>query len=252
MFGISLQEFEALCHNRQRYTGYVEGLGYVFWKRKCVILGDNEVCSYKANGINSGEFYELVVIKDSENASKGLSPLENLKNTAVNAWSLYGIVNSVEQLSTKKVVIGPEYIQINPQGTLKRNLNREYTTKGKVASKLGWKIFKAGLVVDFGLFVIGEQTWSQTLVNMGVNTGIYMIGSICPPAGVALGIIWFICNISKRESRITPVAYETLHGSIAPPDATKVVTPYGKEILIKPIPYKNNYSSKQLYFEKGK
>ena len=29
--GITLQEFENLCRKRQLYTGYVQGLRYVFW-----------------------------------------------------------------------------------------------------------------------------------------------------------------------------------------------------------------------------
>lgn len=102
MFGISLQEFEALCKDRKRYTEYVEGLGYVFWKRKHIIYEETHPQFFPSTKRYADDFYELVVVKDAENAERGLSPLNNLKNVGVNALSLYGIANSIEQLYTKK------------------------------------------------------------------------------------------------------------------------------------------------------
>lgn len=33
---ITLQQFEAMCQNRQLHNGYVEGLGCVFWRSRYV------------------------------------------------------------------------------------------------------------------------------------------------------------------------------------------------------------------------
>lgn len=37
---ITLQQFEAMCQNRQLHNGYVEGLGCVFWRSRYVISSD--------------------------------------------------------------------------------------------------------------------------------------------------------------------------------------------------------------------
>lgn len=125
---ITLQQFEAMCQNRQLHNGYVEGLGCVFWRSRYVISSDTT-----STESFSTPFYELVVIKDEKNIESGLQPLEGLIDKGTTALSLYGIANSFEQLSQKPIVIGEKYIQINRQGTLVRNPNRVYTTKGEVA-----------------------------------------------------------------------------------------------------------------------
>lgn len=122
-------------------------------------------------------------------------------------------------------VIGEKYIQINRQGTLVRNPNRVYTTKGEVAKGVGRKIYFAGLIIDTALWISGKQTFSEAALNMGVNTGIYIIGAYCPPVGIALGILWFITSVSKRPY-ISPPSYEEIHGTITPADATRVDRPY--------------------------
>lgn len=129
------------------------------------------------------------------------------------------------QLSQKPIVIGEKYIQINRQGTLVRNPNRVYTTKGEVAKGVGRKIYFAGLIIDTALWISGKQTFSEAALNMGVNTGIYIIGAYCPPVGIALGILWFITSVSKRPY-ISPPSYEEIHGTITPADATRVDRPY--------------------------
>lgn len=250
MFGISLHEFENLCKKGDRYTGYVDGLGYVFWNEKHIVYEETNPNSFPSTNRYVNDFYELVVVKDAENAERGLRPLNNLKDVGVNALSIYGIANSIEQLSTKKVIVGAEYIQINSQGTLMRNPNRIYTTKGELATKVGRKILGVGIVVDLGLAAIGEQTWSQAGINIGVNVGIYLVGSACPPLGIVLGIAWFIHSVAHSEPRITHVNYEELHGSITPPDATRVSIPqyYPPQ---KVVPQKIGVQ-KQYYYEQGK
>lgn len=150
---------------------------------------------------------------------------EGLIDKGTTALSLYGIANSFEQLSQKPIVIGEKYIQINRQGTLVRNPNRVYTTKGEVAKGVGRKIYFAGLIIDTALWISGKQTFSEAALNMGVNTGIYIIGAYCPPVGIALGILWFITSVSKRPY-ISPPSYEEIHGTITPADATRVDRPY--------------------------
>ena len=217
---ITLQQFEAMCQNRQLHNGYVEGLGCVFWRSRYVISSDTT-----STESFSTPFYELVVIKDEKNIESGLQPLEGLIDKGTTALSLYGIANSFEQLSQKPIVIGEKYIQINRQGTLVRNPNRVYTTKGEVAKGVGRKIYIAGLVIDTALWISGKQTFSEAALNMGVNTGIYIIGSYFPPVGIALGILWFITSVSKRPY-ISPPSYEEIHGTITPADATRVDRPY--------------------------
>ncbi|WP_417176289.1 hypothetical protein [Alistipes putredinis] len=231
--GITLQQFEGMCQQQQLYNGYVEGLGYVHWRPRYVISSDN----------SSTPFYELVVIKDAENSKRGLEPLRGIINNGTSALSLYGIVNSFEQLSQTPVVIGDKYIKINRQGTLVHNPNREYTTKGKIAAKVGKRIFAAGIIIDATLWVAGEQTFSDAALNIGVNTGIYVIGLYCPPAGIALGILWFITSVSKRPYISVP-NYEDIHGTIIPADATRVVRPQ----YCEPIRY--NCNPKQILKQK--
>lgn len=153
---ITLQQFEAMCQNRQLHNGYVEGLGCVFWRSRYVISSDTT-----STESFSTPFYELVVIKDEKNIESGLQPLEGLIDKGTTALSLYGIANSFEQLSQKPIVIGEKYIQINRQGTLVRNPNRVYTTKGEVAKGVGRKIYIAGLVIDTALWISGKQTFPR-------------------------------------------------------------------------------------------
>ena len=68
--GITLQEFENLCRKRQLYTGYVQGLGYVFWRQRSAFF----TTGLPSTNQYSTPFYELVVIKDVKNANTGLAP----------------------------------------------------------------------------------------------------------------------------------------------------------------------------------
>lgn len=244
--GITLLQFKTMCQNRQRYTGYVEGLGYVCWRPRYVIYDRQDMSYNKPSGSEKVAFYELVIIKNEENTQSGFSPLREVKDMAINALSVYGAINSVEQLSTKPVVLGPDYIQINRQGTLVRNRNKKYTTKGKIAGRIGDKLFGIGVIIDLALWQAGEQEWYQTKVNIGVNTGIFLIGQVCPPAGVVLGILWFILNAVHTDPRPSPGTYEQIHGSIAPADATKVHNPYYDNRIIprKYVPSQYNFEQK--------
>lgn len=246
MFGISLQEFEALCHNRQRYTGYVEGLGYVFWKERLAIYKGRDTICYNRNSSNMQiPFYELVIIKDENNSQDAFSKLRGIKDVAINALSIYGAINSVEQFSTKPVTLGPDYIQINSHGTLIRNPNKNYTTKGKVAGKIGDKLTGIGIIVDLVLYVAGEQNINQTAINIGVPTGLFLIGKISVPVSVFGGILWFILNTLHTNARTSVGTYEQIHGSITPSDATKVHFPHCEKKLIPRIYERPQYYIKE-------
>lgn len=235
--GITLQQFESMCQKRQLYTGYVEGLGYVYWKPRYVILDAT------FTDTSSTPFYELIVIKDANNTDSGLKPLKRLINGGTTVLSLYSIVNSFEQLSQTPVIIGDKYIMINSQGTLVRNPNRVYTTKGNIAKVVGRKIYFAGAIIDTALWFGGEQTFSEAALNVGVNTGIYLVGLVSAPAGIILGILWFITSSSKR-TYVSSQNYEEIHGTIAPADATRVERPYYCEPM-KHIPNHRKHTLKQ-------
>jgi hypothetical protein len=250
---ISLKEFEILCQNRQRYEGYVEGLGYVYWVPKYFQLPVSGLPSQTPyNTPRDSQFtidlYELVVVKDEKNADKGIEGLRSLKNIGVDALSLYGIAKSIESMSTKPITLGSEYIQVNPQGTVKYNLNRNRTTTEKIAKGVGNKILGLGIIVDLSLAAVKEQTWEEAGINIAVNTGIWAVGTyICPPAAVVLGIAWFILSSSSGNHIPLRWTYEELHGSNAPADKTRVAKRLPPVESSKPV-----YEQKQYYFKQGK
>lgn len=75
------------------------------------------------------------------------------------------------------------------------------------------------------LHIYFNRISTDAATNVGVSVGIYIIGDICPPAGIVLGILWFIISSSKR-SFIPAKSYEEIHGTITPADATRVVRPH--------------------------
>lgn len=55
---------------------------------------------------------------------------------------------------------------------------------------------------------------TDAATNVGVSVGIYIIGDICPPAGIVLGILWFIISSSKRslyQQKVMMKFMEPLH-----------------------------------------
>ena len=251
---ISLKEFQYLCSIGQRYEGYVESLGYVFWLPKYVQLPVSDAPSQALYNTPRGSqfttvIYELKVIKDEKNAETGIEALRSVRDVGIDVLSLYGIAKSIESMSKKPVILGPEYIQVNSQGTLRRNpmTKDRFTTKGNIARGVGNKIFYAGVIVDWSLVAVGEQSWQRATVNTAVNAGIWAIGYVCPPAAIVLGIAWFI--ISQDRPVVSPKPYEVVHGSITPPDKTRVATPeYYPPIRKQPV----YYEQKQHYFNPSK
>lgn len=251
---ISLEEFEILCRMGHRYEGYVEGLGCVYWVPKYVQLPLSGIPSQTPyNTLRGSQFpvdlYELVVVKDAKNSDKGIEALLSVKKIGIDVLSLYGIAKSIESMSTKPVTVGSKYIQVNPQGTIRHNPNIKYTTKGAIAKGVGRKIFGLGIIIDVVSAASGEQTWEQAGINVAVNTAIYAIGISCPPAAIVLGIAWFIISSSSPGSHMSVATYEEIHGSITPPDNTKVVR------SVDYLPLKQSrpvYEQKQYYFRQGK
>jgi len=230
MFRISFEEFVQKCLSHQRYTGYVEGLGYVYWKPYHLLYDKREEMSIDSTPHPSHytiDFYELMIIRESKDSDAKIEQLKRIKDIASDALSYYGAINSVQQLSNKPVIIGPDYIQINRQGTLVRNRNKKITTKGKIAGRIGNKLTVAGIFLDGITWVWGNKEEKQeAAVNIAVNVGLYAIGAVCPPAGAVLGILWFILTTFRTDPRASQGSYEQIHGSITPADATNVYLPH--------------------------
>jgi hypothetical protein len=251
---ISLKEFEILCRMGHRYEGSVEGLGYVYWKLKNVQLPLSGMPSQTIYNTPRGsqfstDLYELVVVKDEKNSDTGIDALRSIREIGIDVLSLYGIAKSIETMSKKPVIVGPKYIQVNPQGTVRHNPNIRYTTKGAIAGSVGNKILVAGIIVDWSMVALGERTWQEATVNTAVNTGIWAVGVYCPPAGVILGIAWFIISGSSRPKRLTYATYEEIHGSITPRDNTRVAIPIYDIETKRSWPV---YERKQYYFKQGR
>lgn len=231
MVGISFEGFVQKCLLHQRYTGYVEGLGYVYWQPYHLLYDKRQEMSIQSvphpSHYNTIDFYELIIKRESKDSDAKIAQLRKMKDIASNALSYYGAINSVQQLSSKPVIVGPNYIQINRQGTLVRNRNRKITTRGKIAGGIGNKLTVASILLDGITWVWGNKEEKQeAAINIAVSVGLYAIGTACPPAGAVLGILWFILTTSRTDSHASQGSYEQLHGSIAPADATNVYMPH--------------------------
>jgi hypothetical protein len=228
---ISLKDFEVLCLIGQRYEGEVEGLGYVYWVPRNIILPGAGLPSLTPDNTLRGsqfavDLYELSIVKDANSSDKGIEALRRIKNAAIDALSIYGIAKSIEATMSKKLVIlGPEYVQVNPQGTIERNPNRKYTNKGAIAKGIAKKVAIAGVIVDWSMVWFGERKWEDAAVNTVVNAGIWLIGIPCPPASIALAIAWYILSHSSGNHVSGYVDYKEIRGSITPTDNTRVVLP---------------------------
>ncbi len=47
------------------------------------------------------------------------------------------------------------------------------------------------------LHIYFNRISTDAATNVGVSVGIYIIGDICPPAGIVLGILWFIVDATR-------------------------------------------------------
>jgi hypothetical protein len=244
---IPLKDFEQLCMIGQRYEGYVQGLGKVFWKPHNVSIPMvSHLPSLSSSNLNYAQYrkttvYELMVVKTEQNPD--IEALRRFRDVGINVVSLANIAASSLSDSTKPLVFGPEYNIVNSGGTRVRNLNRTYTNVGKVAQNVGHTLTGIGIIVDWSMVALGEQTLEEAAVNTVVNAGIWAIGLSCTPAAVVLGIAWFIMSLSER-SYVSSKSYVETFGSITPPDKTRVAPPFQppppKErkmpVYYKPIP----------------
>ena len=202
---ISLEDFKSLCKEKYRYTGYVEGLGQVYWVPRHVRLPMSDMPSQTPYNTPHGSrftttIYEMKVVKEEKNENTGDEALERIAEIGADVLSIYGMVTSIESMSTKPVIFGPKYNRVNWQGTVVRNHNRKRTTWGKVASGIGNKVFVAGIIVDWSLVAMGKQNWRKAVCNTAMNTGIWAIGSKCPP----LAVVWVSHGLSCRSLHIVP------------------------------------------------
>jgi len=179
--------------------------------------------------------------------------LNDLSQLAQIGLSGYGVAKSFEAMSSVPVILGPEYIVVNQGGTIVRNPDRVFTTKGDIASKVGRNLFFFGIAVDVGLATAGVQSWEKAGVNIAINTGIYVVGLACPPLGAALGLTYLFINLISTTPVASSGTYEEIHKSITPADNTRVYVP---QILpIEKINRKNTpviYEGKKYYFEQGR
>ena len=226
---ISIETFQFLCQRGQMYQGKVRGMGYVYWVPKpfdASIAGVPSQTSF--NTPQKTKFqalaYEMMVLKDKPKT--GLRKAGEAIETGNTALSVFDFYLGLRSSSTAPVVLGPEYIQVNRQGTIVRNLQRVYTTKGDIASKVSDKIFWVGTVMEVALFLTGKNSWEETRTSLIINTGIFVIGKICPQAGLVLGTTWLMLNLCKNDPKPSLGSYEEIHGTITPADNLRITKPY--------------------------
>lgn len=222
---ISAEVFHAFCTSGQMYEGEVEGLGYVSWIPRYKSSFDSGLPSQTSYNTPQNakfvlDYYEMVVTKKSNNPEQESKGIKILTDIGVNAVTLYSIGKTYESMSNIPVVQGPDYVQVNRGGTVVRNPNKTFTTKGKIAAKVGKKLFVFSLLIDPALAFMGYQSWEKAITNMVVNTGIFLVGCVSAPLGVVLGVGWLMKNDGHKTN---PGTYEEIHGTICPPDNTAVV-----------------------------
>jgi hypothetical protein len=258
---ISLEEFEMLCLRGHRYEGYVQGLGYVYWKphyTKSTLSGMPSQTPYNTpqNSMFTIVFYEMVVmLENDKHAQDEKKKLNHLGKIGTIGVSLYSIAKTYQSMSTTLVTVGNEY-NINAKGQITRNYNRNYTNKGALAKTIGKRLWIVGIVIDTSLLALGAQNLEQTATSIVVNTGIFVIGVyISAPLAVALGITWLITGLGGAPENHTSIPYEEIHG-FAPQDNTRVAIPdYNMINYVNLMNYLNStqlpHETKQYSFEQG-
>lgn len=225
---ISYQRYVEMCRGKQRFVGYVAGLGQVLrWEPVSVSqdYSPTAPCALSNGNTFHTAIYLPVIIPER---SVQTTPFLNAGKYA--GWG--GTIASIVSLSKRPVILGSEYVMINSGGTLVRNANRTYTSVGKIAGKVGTKIFAVSLLIDGFAYVRGEQSGEQAITSIVINSCIWGIGYACPPIGAVLGIIYLIATtaahapISGQKPQYENGVY------IHPKDNTNVVSTPEKLPLI--------------------
>ena len=105
-----------------------------------------------------------------------------------NVVGLGGTAATVVSMYDRPITFGSKYLKINSGGTIIRNPNRIFTSTTKIANKIGRNLYGISVVLDGIAVVSGKQTVSQAIVGISVNSGIYLLGTYCPPAAIVTGL----------------------------------------------------------------
>jgi hypothetical protein len=248
-----------LCHNGQRYEGYVEGLGYVYWHPIYINLPVSGLPSQTQYNTPRGAmftatFYEMVVIGVPQEIAQEMLYEEQEKmaevlNLGAAGVTVASIGKTIEAMSNTPMIVGPEY-NVSSKGQFTRNFNREYTNRGKLASKFGEKLFYAGLVIDWSLVATGKKEWKDATVNSTINFIIFRLGSKHPIVGVILGIIWSISGSSGVSGSLSSKRYiDNMRNNCVQRDNTNVVIP-DINIQMYINSHKNIFETQQYSFTK--
>lgn len=229
---ISYQQYVEMSRAGERFVGHVAGLGQVLrWEPVSVTqdYSPTAPCTSSNGNIFHTMKYLPVIIPEP---SVQTTPFLNAGEYA--GWG--GTAASAASLSNKSILVGSEYVKINSGGTLVRNLNRQ-TTVGKIAGSTGTWLYGTSVVLDAFAAANNEQTWEQAFYNFSINSVIYGIGYFCPPAGLAVGLLYLIFNdsrnhIAQQEKKSENGVY------IHPNDNTKIQPVQEK---LPPIPKKKTF-----------
>ncbi|WP_295940590.1 RHS repeat-associated core domain-containing protein, partial [uncultured Alistipes sp.] len=113
-------------------------------------------------------------------ASKPFSSINfpvGVGGTAATAASMYN----------RPITRGSEYIKINRGGTIVRNPNRIYTSTGKIANKVGTRLYGVSVFLDMAAYANNEQSGSTTMRKISINSAIYTIGRFSGPTALVVG-----------------------------------------------------------------
>ncbi|MDR1222180.1 MAG: hypothetical protein LBL07_04790 [Tannerella sp.] len=229
---ISLDEFMQRSRRREHYIGYVVGLGYVSaWKMGRITL--EHPVNNSAAHVGNGQF---ILPVDTPVVIDRLPMLYSQNNEytekgRVAGWG--GIAATAGTIMNKALLMEPRQIRVNPQGTVMKNPNYgniKVGTKG-VAGGLGWGLIGLSIVYDWKALGNGEITEKEMWVDIAINGTIFLVSLYCPLLGVVLGITYMMGNLGNYGYIGNSASYEKIHGSITPPDNTRVVIPQ-KELPI--------------------
>ena len=90
--------------------------------------------------------------KNTEQPTKGSKFIKGLKSIS----GIGGTIATGASLYDKPLTLGSKYIIINEGGTIVHNMNRIYTSTGKIASKIGNGFFYGTLLFDTSSMILGH------------------------------------------------------------------------------------------------
>ena len=257
---ITIEKFKALFQAGQFYTGRVKDLGTVVrWEIVPVLSTSpsNNPKAFTSNALFQSDSIFPVIIPDPDSSKNWKKFSQNETNfisfltTAETTVGYGGTGASIASLSKKALTLGPDYVVINEGGTVVKNDNQVFTTTGEIAQKWGKRFFISSVVLDIGIassktldaygnkissaYTITDRNseiktaWEDAGISIGINTGIYVVGYFCPPAGAVLGILFLILT-SNNVHGSSVNDYKKIHGTITPPDNTRVAKPIVREL----------------------